>query len=254
MNLLTTTNNADHLAGRQVYVKVTDADDYHPKCNVTKMASGIPLTDEDRWPWLLEMHQRAVRRFRDCPIVGRACDSVLPPSRSEGHADVSADAVIGPSTQMDDVTNIPSVECLVIACSALKARYREVLLFGQEGKLATPPSSQIPKTFIHIFYLRTPISLALHRTKLPRIMPDGTLHFFTGTPTMVANQYTVLEEPTAEECTRLSTIHATEVRLWAIPAPITSEEDMDTLAGEVSGSLHEATVALTSYLRQFMHS
>jgi len=29
-----------------------DADDFHPPANVSKMASGIALTDEDRWPWL----------------------------------------------------------------------------------------------------------------------------------------------------------------------------------------------------------
>ena len=29
-----------------------EGDDYHPPANVAKMKSGIPLTDEDRWPWL----------------------------------------------------------------------------------------------------------------------------------------------------------------------------------------------------------
>lgn len=29
-----------------------DGDDLHPAANVAKMAAGIPLTDEDRWPWL----------------------------------------------------------------------------------------------------------------------------------------------------------------------------------------------------------
>ena len=29
-----------------------DADDFHPEANVAKMASGQPLTDADRWPWL----------------------------------------------------------------------------------------------------------------------------------------------------------------------------------------------------------
>ncbi len=29
-----------------------DADDFHPKANIKKMASGIPLTDTDRMPWL----------------------------------------------------------------------------------------------------------------------------------------------------------------------------------------------------------
>ncbi len=28
-----------------------DADDFHPEANVAKMASGVPLTDDDRWPW-----------------------------------------------------------------------------------------------------------------------------------------------------------------------------------------------------------
>lgn len=29
-----------------------DADDFHPPANIEKMAAGIPLTDDDRWPWL----------------------------------------------------------------------------------------------------------------------------------------------------------------------------------------------------------
>lgn len=29
-----------------------DADEYHPQVNIDKMATGFPLNDEDRWPWL----------------------------------------------------------------------------------------------------------------------------------------------------------------------------------------------------------
>ena len=29
-----------------------EGDEYHPAANVAKMASGRPLMDEDRWPWL----------------------------------------------------------------------------------------------------------------------------------------------------------------------------------------------------------
>lgn len=32
-----------------------EADDFHPPANVAKMASGIPLTDDDRWPWLADI-------------------------------------------------------------------------------------------------------------------------------------------------------------------------------------------------------
>lgn len=29
-----------------------EADTFHPAANIEKMTAGIPLTDEDRWPWL----------------------------------------------------------------------------------------------------------------------------------------------------------------------------------------------------------
>jgi len=32
--------------------KFYDADDYHPPANVAKMSRGVPLTDDDRRPWL----------------------------------------------------------------------------------------------------------------------------------------------------------------------------------------------------------
>lgn len=35
-----------------------EGDSLHPKANVDKMASGIPLQDEDRWPWLDKIGER----------------------------------------------------------------------------------------------------------------------------------------------------------------------------------------------------
>lgn len=29
-----------------------DGDEFHPAANIAKMSAGMPLTDEDRWPWL----------------------------------------------------------------------------------------------------------------------------------------------------------------------------------------------------------
>jgi gluconokinase len=29
-----------------------EGDDFHPRANIDKMQRGIPLTDDDRWPWL----------------------------------------------------------------------------------------------------------------------------------------------------------------------------------------------------------
>src|SRR5262245_26210101 len=67
-----------------------DADDFHPARNKEKMHAGIPLTDEDRVPWL-----RALRQV------------------IEGSLALDRDAVV--------------------ACSALKASYRDVLSKGLDG-------------------------------------------------------------------------------------------------------------------------
>ena len=48
---------------RELGCEFLDADDFHPEANVAKMAKGIALTDDDRWPWLdaivAAMHERA---------------------------------------------------------------------------------------------------------------------------------------------------------------------------------------------------
>jgi gluconokinase len=38
--------------GRRLGLPYRDGDDLHPPDNIAKMRAGIPLTDDDRWPWL----------------------------------------------------------------------------------------------------------------------------------------------------------------------------------------------------------
>src|SRR5271154_2408316 len=38
-----------------------DADDFHPPQNIEKMQHGVPLTDEDREPWLAAIHAELLR-------------------------------------------------------------------------------------------------------------------------------------------------------------------------------------------------
>lgn len=51
---------------RRLHVPFLDGDGYHPEANVEKMRAGIPLTDEDRWPWLerlaAALHEAAERK------------------------------------------------------------------------------------------------------------------------------------------------------------------------------------------------
>jgi gluconokinase len=66
-----------------------DGDDFHPAANVAKMHAGIPLTDEDRWPWL-----RAIASWMDeraaagesavvaCSVLRRAYREVLVTARA----------------------------------------------------------------------------------------------------------------------------------------------------------------------------
>jgi len=37
---------------RRLHAPFLDGDGYHPEANKEKMRAGIPLTDDDRWPWL----------------------------------------------------------------------------------------------------------------------------------------------------------------------------------------------------------
>jgi gluconokinase len=64
-----------------------DADDYHPLANREKLTAGIPLTDDDREPWLEELN----RLLRGWHTTGKSG---------------------------------------VLACSALKQRYRDTLSAG----------------------------------------------------------------------------------------------------------------------------
>lgn len=55
-----------------------EADDFHSPANRAKMAAGIPLTDEDRWPWLdalhaamLDWHDRGKSGILTCSALKR---------------------------------------------------------------------------------------------------------------------------------------------------------------------------------------
>jgi gluconokinase len=56
------------LVAQRLGWRFVDADDHHPKANVEKMASGIPLEDTDRWPWLDKLN-RLLRAERDAVIA-----------------------------------------------------------------------------------------------------------------------------------------------------------------------------------------
>ena len=54
----------------------SDADDFHGPANVRKMKSGIPLTDEDREPWLRNLRAVIERWKRGEPGHVLACSAL----------------------------------------------------------------------------------------------------------------------------------------------------------------------------------
>ncbi|MAT98038.1 MAG: gluconate kinase [Anaerolineaceae bacterium] len=107
-----------------------DGDDFHPAANVAKMSQGIPLNDEDRWPWLDRL------------------------------ADLMAE-------------HLGQGETAVLACSALKEKYRQRLKRGQENVI--------------FVYLRGSFDLIWQR------MQHREGHYMKAE--MLQSQFDALEEP-----------------------------------------------------------
>jgi carbohydrate kinase (thermoresistant glucokinase family) len=53
-----------------------DADNFHPPANIEKMKHGIPLTDEDRIPWLQNLHWEIASRLSQGKSVILACSAL----------------------------------------------------------------------------------------------------------------------------------------------------------------------------------
>ncbi len=118
------------LLSQKTGFQFVDADDYHPEFNKEKMGRGIPLTDEDRGPWLQALHD------------------LIEVSQTKG-------------------------EGLVLACSALKEKYRTLLGIDQSA--------------VHSVYLQGSYELLRQRI-------SARSHEFMSTG-LLQSQLDTLEEP-----------------------------------------------------------
>ena len=127
------TSVASRLADRLQW-DFAEADTFHSVANVEKMRAGIPLGDDDRWPWL-----DAIAAYIDGARARRR-------------------------------------PCIV-ACSALKRRYRERLAHGHND--------------VRFAYLRGSFETVAAR------MAGRTGHYMPAS--LLRSQYEALEEPGADE-------------------------------------------------------
>jgi gluconokinase len=153
-----------------------DADDFHPAANVAKMHAGIPLADEDRWPWL-----QAIGAWMD--------------------------------------ERITRAESAVLACSALRRSYRDLLLDGR-------PEAQM-------------IFLAANREVLTRRLAARVGHFFP--EQLLASQLKALEPPGPDErVIRVVPADTPDGTVAAIIAQLWPEGLPSRASGDGAGGDHEA--------------
>lgn len=55
--------------GEKLGVPYVDGDDLHPVSNIEKMSKGLPLNDDDRWPWLAKVGE-TLAASKGCAIIG----------------------------------------------------------------------------------------------------------------------------------------------------------------------------------------
>ena len=60
-----------------------DGDDFHPPENVAKMAAGIPLNDDDRAPWLANLHDLIAEHLRRGQSALLACSALKQKYRTQ---------------------------------------------------------------------------------------------------------------------------------------------------------------------------
>lgn len=116
-----------------------DGDDFHPPGNVAKMASGQPLSDDDRTPWLARLH------------------TLIREQLDKG-------------------------ETAVLACSALRKKYRNQLRTGNDR--------------VQFIYLDGTFDLIWQR------MATRTDHYMKAE--MLQSQFDTLERPSKQEAITLS--------------------------------------------------
>lgn len=133
------TTVAEHLS-QAMNMPYIEGDSYHPPANIEKMASGIPLTDADRWDWLTALRQESMQ---------------LIASGSEG---------------------------VVLTCSALKRKYRDVIRVAAYNN----PSMQV-----HFLYLDASEEVLLQRVAARKGHYMGA--------NMVHSQFNILERPQEDE-------------------------------------------------------
>jgi gluconokinase len=121
------------------------------------MARGEPLTDADRWDWLILLRDEAIKTLLSQPTTTTTTDPTTP-------------------------NNINTPSGVIVTCSALKRKYRDILRIA---------SLKHPSIKVHFVFLKATEALLMDRVRARKnhYMKDY----------MVRSQFESLEAPAEDE-------------------------------------------------------
>lgn len=151
-----------------------EGDDLHPKSNIEKMSQGIPLTDEDREPWLHVVRKEAEKVCKEQVLfIGKDKDAEQEKEEKEAEEKDG-----GPK---------PRRRGVMVTCSSLKRYYRAILR-GSSPTNPSTPTTLLPTYFV---YIKEDVPLLRER------IGNRKGHFMKST--MLDSQLATLESPEGEE-------------------------------------------------------
>lgn len=190
-----------------------DGDDLHPASNVAKMSAGQPLNDADRLPWLLRIREKAVEVCKSQQVgVGEQAKGGQVTEAVRQLAEVHETSREAAVKDTEEAKHVQSVKehasrrdeeildaqqhgsgakngkhgAVMIACSALKRDYRQILRHGK------PDGSNDINDDLHVYH----IYLRVSPDELRRRMHARKGHFMK--ESMLQSQLATLEEPLDE--------------------------------------------------------
>ncbi|KAF9222519.1 carbohydrate kinase [Gyrodon lividus] len=176
---------------KALHLPFIDGDNLHPSSNVEKMSRGEPLNDTDRQPWLEMIRKTATAHILEQLDVVHG-EHIEPHEKPETDKTLTRyeRSMVSRGRQLSPLRNEERRPGVIIACSALKKKYRAVLR-GQVSTSSTEASSldtfSLPTYFV---YLKGDRDVLMDR------MQNRKGHFMKAE--MLESQLNTLESPEGE--------------------------------------------------------
>nr|WP_176465456.1 gluconokinase [Croceivirga radicis] len=121
------------LLSEQLGYPYFDGDDYHPEVNVTKMASGTALNDDDRQGWLEKLNTLALKNLDTGAII--ACSALKEKYRETLRKEIAEQTVF--------IHLTGSFELIKQRLDARKGHFMSAALLQSQFDTLEPPSYEI---------------------------------------------------------------------------------------------------------------